>query len=472
MAIAPENAPTADRLPASPFAGATVDLHTLRDSFAGEIHGPGDPDWDRARIAWNLAVDQQPAAVAIPAGHDDVVLAVEFARANGLRVAAQGTGHNAAAFESLDGTLLVKTEAMRDVSIDADARRARVGAGVIWGEVVGPAVEQGLLPLSGSSHDVGVVGYTLGGGVSFLARKHGLAADHVTAIEIVTPDAEHRTVTADSDPDLFWALRGGGGNFGIVTALEFELLAIADLFAGALFFPYERSGEVLEAWRRWSADLPEEATSVGRMIQFPPIPEIPEPFRGNSYAIVEMVYLGGEDRGAELIAPLRELGPELDTFAMIDGNALLGLHMDPPQPVPGIGDHQMLADLDADSLAALVAAVGPGTGSPILSFEFRLLGGALARRAEGSGALGALEGRYMTFGVGMLPAPALAPPLRESLARAREALDPVDNGANYLNFAERPVEPDSMFGARTLARLREIRERIDPDGLMHANHGI
>lgn len=449
-----------------------TDAESLRRQISGDLHLPGEPGWDQARAAWNLAVDQQPAAVLLPENADDIALAVYAATATGHRIAVQGTGHNASAYGPLTDTMLIKTERMRAVTIDAEARTARVEAGVTWGEVVGAAAEHGLAALAGSSHDVGVVGYTLGGGVSWLARKHGLASERVTAIELVTAEGDKRRVSAESDPELFWALKGGGGNFGVVTAMEFSLLPITEVYAGALFFPLERAGEVLEAWRRWTGSAPDEVTSTGRMLRFPPLPDIPEPMRGQSFVVIEAVFLGSEEAGAELMAPLCELGPIMDTFAVQPPAALLALHMDPPGPVPGAGDHQMLADLDADSLAAVVAAVGPGTGSPLLSFEFRHLGGALERRGEGSGALGALEGRYMTFGVGMLAVPEMEAPLRAALAVAREALDVVDSGRKYANFAEESVDPGSIYGPRTLARLREVRAYVDPKGLFHGNHPI
>jgi hypothetical protein len=456
----------------TPTTETTIDLSPLRDRFTGDLHTSADPGWDEARSAWNLAVDQHPAIVAIPEDADDVARVVRFARDRGIRVAVQGTGHNAAAHGDLAGVLLIKTERLRDVRVEPATRTARVGAGVTWGEVVGPAAEHGLASLAGSSHDVGIVGYSLGGGVSWLARKHGLAAERITAIEFVSAHGDLREVTALTDPDLFWAIRGGGGNFGVVTAMEFELLPITEVYAGALFFPYERAGEVLEAWRQWTRSVPDEVTSVGRMIQIPPIPDVPEFLRGRSFTVIEATFLGTEQQGAELLAPLRELGPEMDTFAIVTPPDLLALHMDPPGPVPGQGDHQMLAELDAESLQRLVAAVGPGTDSPLLSFEFRHLGGALGRRGEGSGALGALGGRYMTFAVGMLMDPAMAPPLQTAFAAAREALDVVDSGAAYLNFAESRVEPGAIFGERTLGRLREIRANVDPEGMFLANHSI
>jgi hypothetical protein len=184
------------------------------------------------------------------------------------------------------------------------------------------------------------------------------------------------------------------------------------------------------------------------------------------------VFLGSEKQGRELLAPLRELGPEMDTFAMASPADLLTLHMDPPGPVPGVGDHQMLADLDAEAVERLVSAIGAGTNSPILAFSIRHIGGALGRRAEDSGALGALDGRFMTFAVGMVMDPSVIPGIRAAFVAAREALDVVDNGAAYTNFAESPVEPEACFGERTLGRLREIRANVDPDGLFLANHSI
>ena len=453
-------------------APSDLDADALRAALDGDLRLPDEPGWDQARAAWNLAVDQHPAAVVLPTGPADVAAAVRAAAAAGLRVAVQGTGHNAAAYGSLVGALLIKTERMRGVAIDADTRVARVDAGVLWGEVVAAAAEHGLTALAGTSHDVGVVGYTLGGGVSWIARKHGLASERVTAVELVDAAGEQRRVSAETDPDLFWALRGGGGNFGVVTALEFTLLPITEVYAGALFFPLERAQEVLEAWRRWTTGAPEEITSIGRIVQVPPLPEIPEPLRGNAFVMVEAVYLGSAEQGASLLAPLRELGPAIDSFAMQPPANLLELHMDPPQPVPGRGDHQMLADLDGDSISALVAAIGAGSDSALVSFEIRHLGGALGRREEGSGALGALDGRYMTFGVGIPGSAEDVVAITAALVAARDALDVVDSGGHYANFAEVPVAAESIHGPRTLARMRAVRARVDPDGLLRANHSI
>jgi FAD/FMN-containing dehydrogenase len=450
-----------------------VQAPALRAHVDGDVYASGDQGWDVARGAWNLAVDQHPALVAIPASVADVQALVRAAREAGMGISVQGTGHNAAAYDgSLAGRMLIKTTRLAGVDIDGAARRARVGAGALWGDLVGAAAGHGLAALQGSSHDVGVAGYALGGGVSLLGRKHGLASEKLTEVEVVTADGILRRVDAEVEADLFWALRGGGGNFGVVTAVETELIELGGLSAGALFFPFERSAEVLHAWREWTGTVPEEMTSVGRMMQFPPLEQIPEPLRGNAFAVVEAIWLGEPDAGDELLRPLRELGPSMDTVAPTDTRGLLEVHMDPPEPVPGLGDHMMLGGLDEASVDALVEAAGPGSGSPLLSVELRHVGGALARRPEGAGALGALDGEFMTFAVAMLPDPALAPPVREAFTRIRAALAGVDTGGNYLNFAEAPVAADSIYRADSLSRLRAIKAEIDPDGMFRGNHPL
>jgi FAD/FMN-containing dehydrogenase len=234
---------------------------------------PEDPGFDEARRAWNLTVDQRPAAVVFTESAAAVAAAVLFAKERGYRIAPQATGHNAAPLGSLDGTILLRTDRMRGVHIDPEARIARVQAGTLWLEVVEAAARHGLAALAGSSPDVSVVGYTLGGGVSFLGRKYGLCANSVRAVELVT--AAGRLVRADrgSAPDLFWALRGGGGSFGVVTAIELDLLPVEHAYAGVLWYPIERGSEVLHAWRELtrSAQLPDELTTIGRFLRLPPL---------------------------------------------------------------------------------------------------------------------------------------------------------------------------------------------------------
>jgi FAD/FMN-containing dehydrogenase len=433
---------------------------------------PHDPNWNEARLAWNLSADQQPAAVALPDSAEDVVAVVRWARQRGLRIAPQGTGHNALPLGSLAHTVLVKTERMRGVEIDAQAQSARVEAGVLWAEVSDAAAEHGLAALAGSSPDVGVVGYSLGGGISWLARRYGLAANNVTAVELVNADGELIRADAENHTDLFWALRGGGGAFGVVTALEFKLYPITEVYAGVLFFPLERGAEVLRAWRRWVDDVPEDVTSVGRFLQFPPIPDIPEPLRGGSFVVVEATSLLGKDTTDELLRPLRELGPAMDTFSTIPVQELKHLHMDPEQPVPGFGDGLLLSEFNDAAIDAMVRAAGAGSGSPLLSVEVRHMGGALARRVPGAGALAAIEGKFLMFAVGMAMSPEMGAAVRAHVEVVQAALAPWDSGRMYLNFAEKRERGERLFGDITYRRLQTVKAAVDPDDVFRSNHPI
>jgi len=438
----------------------------------GAVVRTGDEAWDAARRAWNLAVDQQPLAVAFPADEEDVAAIVRYARAAGLRVAPQRTGHNAAPLGSLDETIILRTDDLRGVEIDAPNRRARVRSATKWEDVVPAASELGLAALHGSTADVSVVGYSLGGGLGWYARKHGLAANSVTAVELVTADGELVRVDTDHEPELFWALRGGGGNFGVVTALEFDLLEQAEDYAGVLFFPWERADEVLHAWREWLPTTPDELTSVGRIMQFPPFPEVPEPLRGNAFTLVEAVYLGSERDGRELLEPLRALGPALDTFAVVPPAGIAELHMDPPKPVPGVTGSRLLGELPAAAIDELVAVAGPGSGSTLLSVELRQLGGALARSAPEHGAIDTLAGEYAYFGAGIAAAPPLAAANTAQLEQVAETLAPYSAGREYANFTEANGGADRFFADETLARLRAVKADVDPDGVFQANHEL
>ncbi|HEX8753945.1 MAG TPA: FAD-binding oxidoreductase [Solirubrobacterales bacterium] len=443
----------------------------LRQLIGGPAVGPGDDGYDAARGAFNARADQRPPLIAEPGTPEEVSAVVGFARENGLRVAPQRTGHNAEPLGSLERTLLLKTNRLDRVHVDVASRRARVGAGARWEDVVPQASEHGLAALHGSTPDVSIAGYSLGGGLGWYARKHGLAANSVTAIELVTADGEIRRVSHASEPDLFWALRGGGGNFGVVTALEFDLYPVREVYAGVLFFPFERAEEVLEAWLEWTDGVPEEVTSVGRLLQFPPLEVVPEPLRGKSFAVVEAVFLGSEEGGSRLTAPLRALGPAIDTFAMVPPAGIAELHMDPRDPVPAASAHSMMDGVDERAIEQLVAAVGPGSGSGLVSVELRHGGGALSRAGEGHGAVATLPGSFCSFAVGIAADPATTARTEADLTRFVAATEAYDVG-RYLNFVERDEDANSFFEPAVAARLAEVRDAYDPDRLFHANHQI
>jgi FAD binding domain len=449
--------------------GAVSSLSEL--SIRGRIATAEDPDWDEARRAWNLAADQRPFAVALVESADDISTVVGFARDNGLRVSAQGTGHGAAALESLDDTILIKTERMRGVEIEDG--RARVEAGAWSSDLGEAAARSGRAFLPGTSPNVGVIGYTLGGGLSWFGRKYGWACNRVAAIELVTADGEGRTVDAETEPDLFWALRGGGGGYAVVVALHVELVPVSEAYAGALLFPPELAADGLRAYRDWTVGAPEEAGSIVRMLNLPPLPDIPEPLRGKKWLAITAACIGSREEGEETIAPLREIGePVVDTFDQIPAPALTRIAMDPEPPVPALGHHRLLTELPDEAIDAFVDIAGPESGSPLLLAELRHLGGALRRPAENGGALDKLDAEFVMLGIGMLMDPALQEPITNALDRLADAVNPWAAEGGYFNYADRPCEVDAILPAETCKRLAEVKRSWDPEDAILANHAV
>ncbi len=440
----------------------------------GTIATPSDANWDEARTAWNLAADQRPAAVAIVENAGDVAAVARFAAEKGINVAAQGTGHGAGPLvPALEGAILVKTQAMDGIEIEPETETARVEAGVLSAELGKAANEHGLVFMPGSSPDVGVIGYTLGGGLSWFGRRHGFACNRVVAIDLVTADGEEKTVDADNDPDLFWALRGGGGGYALVTALHVKLLPLAEAYGGILIFPAEVGADAVRAYRDWAAEAPEEFTSVVRFVTPPPIPDVPEPLRGKPLLTIDGAFIGGKEEGDELIAPLRAIGePIMDSFAPMPTAGLSHIHMDPENPVPGIGDGMTLDELSDEAIEAWVGVAGIDSGSPLLLSEIRHIGGALGREDENGGALSKLDAGWALYSVGMVMTPELGEAISAHLNRIEEAMATWAADGSYFNFSDRPKHVDHILPADVCARLREVKQKWDPDNRVIANHAL
>ena len=443
----------------------------LPSTLEGKIFLPGHARFDEARRAWNLAIDQRPAAVVSPEHAQDVAATVLFARELGLQVAAQGTGHNAGPLGSLEDTILLRTERMRRVNVDPVARTARVEAGALSLQVAEAAAQHGLAVLVGSSPDVGVVGYTVGGGLSFLGRKYGLSANAVRAIDLVTADGRLVRADRENEPELFWALRGGGGSLGLVTALELQLLPIKHAYAGVLWYPIERGSEVLHTWRELTQNevLPDELMTVGRFLRLPPIPDVPAEIRGKSFVIVEAYHVDEPAIADELLATLRALGPVKDTIATVPMPALSHLHMAPEQPAPGVSDGLMVDRLPAEALGAFVEVAGAGAKFPLASVELRQLGGELGRPRPEHGALSSIEGQYLMVAGGP---PNPEAPVRAHVEAVKEALAPWAARQMYLNFAETQREAATFWTEGAYHRLRRIKAAVDPDNIIRSNHPV
>lgn len=373
--------------PSAPTLGLAAFVAQVR----GPVLVPGDDGYDTERSGFQRAYRHRPAMIVGAECAGDVVAAVRFARAQGLPVAVQATGHGLSA--ATDGGLLISTRRMAGVRVDAAAGTARVEAGAVWGQVVEAAALYGLAPLNGSSPGVGVVSYTLGGGVGVLARTYGFAADHVRSVDLVTADARLRHVTADSDPGLFRALLGGGHGLGVVTAMGFGLVPVARLYGGQLVFGGEQIDAALSAYLDWTATVPDELTSSLALIAYPDLPQLPAPLRGRYLAHVRIAYTGSAAEGERLVAPLRAVGPRVsDDLREMPYAESHTIHRDPSDPHAYDGDNALLSGLDAAALLRVAALTGPA--APVMCVvQLNHLGGAMATGAS-AGSVGHREARY------------------------------------------------------------------------------
>ena len=450
----------------------TIGADRLRGLCAGAVELPGDPGYDATRLPWNVAVDQRPAAVVHPTSAEQVAEVVRVAAELGLRVAPQGTGHNAGPLGPLHETVLLRTSAMRAVHVDVERKVARVEAGALWLDVVEAVAPHGLMALHGSSPDVGVVGYTLGGGMGWYARQLGLATNTVVSVDLVLADGSRLHADADTNADVFWAVRGGGGNFGIVTSLELRLFDIPTAYAGMLLWDQTHAERVLRTWSAWTQDAPDCVTTSFRMLNLPPMPELPPFLRGRQLVVIDGAVLAEDERAEEILADLRALEPEMDTFARVPAASLVRLHMDPEGPTPGVSASTILADLPEAAIESFLALTGPGSGSSLLAAELRQLGGALGRPAEGAGALPMLEGRFVLFGVAVAATPELGARGHADAVALVDALSSYSSGRDYLNFAETRVDTSKSYPTETWRRLTAIRSAVDPAGRLQANHEV
>jgi FAD binding domain len=444
----------------------------LRGLCGGSVQLPGDPAYDMARSPWNLQMRDHPAAVAYPAFPDEVAEVLVAAGESGLQVAAQGTGHGAPPLEGrLGDAVLLRTSAMTELEIDADRRSVRAGAGVLWGDLADAAGRHGLAARHPSSPDVGVVGYTLGGGIGWYARQLGLQCNAVTAVELVLADGTLVRATADDAPELFWAMRGGAAPLGVVTALEFGLFPLETVVAGHLSWDWTAVERVLPAWVAWCADAPDEVTTAFRLLDIPADEQIPAELRGRRIAMIDGAVLGDDSSAAEVLAPLRALRPEFDTVARVPAASLVRLHLDPEGPTPAYASSTLVSGLPDAAIAGIVEAVGPGSGTRLAAAELRQLGGALARPDPDGGALAALDGQFLALGLGLGGGDDDAwARQREDAGRFLAAVEPWATGRQYLPMLDARTDTRKVFPPGVHARLSAVRRAVDPGSLFLAAH--
>ncbi|MFI5913580.1 FAD-binding oxidoreductase [Dactylosporangium sp. NPDC051541] len=442
---------------------------TSLPAVAGPVYVPGDEGFAAEAFSWNVAITHEPLAVVGATSAQDVAVAVRWAGTLGLPVAVQATGHGAV--RPVNNGVLITTNRMREMSVDPVARTARVAAGVRWSEVIAAAAPHGLAPLSGSSSQVGVVGYTLGGGVGPLGRKHGFAADHVRSVEIVTAEGALRTIDADHDAELFWAVRGGKGNFGIVTAIEFDLFPVAAFFGGGIFYPGAHVFTILRVYSKWSAGLPEDMSTSVALIRFPDAEMVPPPLRGAFAVHLRVFYLGREADGRALLEPMRAAAPAIiEDLATLPYPAIDSVHRDPVDPMPGRERGVVLSALTEETIDQVVAAAGPDVDIPVPIVEVRHLGGAFSRPPAVPNAVSGRGAEYLLFAIG-LGVPELVPAVDATINRIL-AVDATPGG--LINFSG-AAGPDALLANWSPAdrdRLLRVKAEYDPANVFSSGQAL
>jgi FAD/FMN-containing dehydrogenase len=451
------------------------DRDALGRDLAGPVLLPGDDGYVEEVAGFNRVVTHRPSLVVGATCAADVQAAVRFAGAHGLPTAVLATGHGPSMV--IDDSVLITTRRMDDVTIDPIGQTARVDAGVCWGQAVDAAARSGLAPLTGSSPTVGVVGYTLGGGLCVtMGRARGWASDHVRSIDVVTADGVLRHTSPDSEPDLFWALRGGKSNFGVVTALEFALFPVRRIYAGGLVYAGEHAPAVLHAYQQFTTRVPDELTSSIALIRMPDVAAVPEILRGRLTVHVRISYLGSEADGRDLIAPMRAVAPALtDSVRDRPYTEFSGISPGPAEPRATVDNFAGLAELTPATVDAILEFAGPGTDPGIDVIDIRQLGGALARQSGPPSAVVNRDAAFVIFAVasvgnrGSNDRPVSGLDLMHRLGPwlARRKI------ANFLTPADATVQGTRIaFDEPTYARLRSVKARYDPWNIFRFNHNI
>ncbi|KPK13284.1 MAG: hypothetical protein AMJ56_02595 [Anaerolineae bacterium SG8_19] len=437
----------------------------LQECIQGQVITPVDPDYDEARKAWNLSVDQHPAVIVYAESAVDIAEAVRFARSEGLGVAVQSTGHGNV--RPADNCLLIITSRMRDIRVDVHSQTAWVQAGAKWGMVLEKTHPLGLAPLLGSSPDVSVMGYTLGGGMGWLARKYGLATDSVRYFEVVTAEGEIIRASHTENSDLFWGMRGGGGSLGIVTSMEIQLYPVTTVYGGNLFYPVSEAKEVFGRYRDWISSAPDELTSSIVIMNYPPIPELPEFLRGRSFAIVRGCYCGPIEEGEALLGYWRDWQePIIDDFKTMPFSEVATISNDPVDPLPGLSSGTWLQELTDEVLDTLIRYGVPSEGPPAyLMTEVRHAGGAIARVDPSANAYSHRDAPHSLQVVGITGTPEAYRYLQTYTQSLKRDLERYMMGV-YMNWLEGEESRECIqdgFSPEAYRRLRELKAQYDPD---------
>jgi FAD/FMN-containing dehydrogenase len=455
---------------------SAIHTHPIIDGpFSGQLLAPGDAEYDEARIPWNADIDRRPVLIARCEDNDDVVGAIAAARAAGLPLAVRGGGHSASGHSVAEGGVVIDLSRMKRVAIDADRRIVRAGAGLLLGELDAETQRFGLAVPAGTISHTGIAGLTLGGGLGWLMRRHGLTVDNLIGAELVTAEGEVVEVDGDRHPDLLWGLRGGGGNFGVVTSFTYRAHPVGPIVTGGLLvFPAERGVEALAGMRDVMATVSDDLTTFGVVLTAPPHAPFPPELQGRPVVALGVCHIGDPEAAAAELAPLRAMGPALDLVGPMPFTALQSM-IDETAP-HGRGNYQsglQLADLPDEAARRAIAAVSAAP-SPFSHILFPAMGGAVARVAPDATAYPHRSSPYMAWVVTewLLPDHANAREVNRSWVRAtRESLGPFGHGVYVNALGDEPDRLGEAYGPN-LPRLRELKRRWDPTNVFRLNVNI
>jgi FAD/FMN-containing dehydrogenase len=448
---------------------------TLQAHVQGKVYTPNEPEYEEARLAWNRLVDQHPALIVVAANTEDVSTAVRYACENNLPVAVQSTGHGVTL--PADGALLLVTSNMKELHIDTASQTAWIGAGLLWGEVLEQTQQVGLAPLLGSSPNVGVAGYTLGGGYGWLGRKYGMAADSVLSFELVDAGGQVLHVSADEHSDLFWGLRGGGGSFGVVTGFQIRLYPVTEVYGGNLLYPAEIAREVLQHYRQWVASAPDELTSAVALMNFPPVPQVPEFLRGKSFVMIRGCFVGDTANGEKLLEHWRAWQtPIMDDWKEMSFRDVASISNDPLNPMPSKHSGAWLKDLNDAAIDTLLQYAFPVGKPPVLTMvELRHTGGAVARVAPDETAFSHRDATFLLFTVAGAFTQEMYAAQTTHMDAMLNDLRPVMTGGVYLNFlqgTEAQRRARQGFSPQTYQRLQALKAQVDPEDRFRFGYAI
>ena len=455
----------------------TLDTAELEQGLLGTLVGPGDADYDSARSVWNGMIDRRPAVVVRCGGVADVIAGLRFAREHELVVAVRGGGHNVAGFGTCDHGLVLDLSLMKGIRVDPRSSTGRAQGGVVWAELDHETQAFGLATTGGLVSSTGIAGFTLGGGIGWLMRKHGLACDNLLSADVVTADGQLLTASTVENDELFWGLRGGGGNFGVVTSFEYRLHPVGPIvFGGAIFNPLERAADLLRFYREWTPTQPDELTTMVAFLTAPPLPFIPEPLHGTKMIAIALCFIGDSEQGEAAIRPLREFGtaaaehvgplPYRMLQGMFDASA--------PRGINSYWKTEYVAELGDEAIDVLVAGAA-AFASPMSQLHVHHVEGAVAHMGGRDTAFGRRDSRYIVNAIGMWADPAFQEGEIAGVRATAGALKAFSPGGAYLNFLDADEGEDRIraaYGPEKYDRLVALKDRYDPDNVFRLNQNI